>query len=57
MSINILKKVTCFTNDFKGATAIEYALIAAFIALAIIAGLTLIGGDLGNTFNDVSNTL
>ena len=39
MSINILKKVTCFTNDFKGATAIEYALIAAFIALAIIAGL------------------
>lgn len=35
----------------RGVTAIEYGLIASLIALAIIAGVTLLGVNLGATFN------
>ena len=40
-----------------GATAIEYALIAGGIALAIVAGLTAVPGGINKTFNKVSATL
>ena len=43
-------------ND-KGATAIEYGLIAALIAVAAIAAMGNIGDQLGTTFNDVSDEL
>lgn len=43
-------------ND-KGATAIEYGLIAALIAVAAITAMTSIGSKLGSTFNNVSNEL
>jgi len=41
----------------KGATAIEYGLIAALIAVAAIGAMTSIGTKLGTTFNNVSNNL
>ena len=41
----------------KGATAIEYGLIAALIAVAAIAAMESIGSKLGTTFNNVSNEL
>ena len=41
----------------KGATAIEYGLIAALIAVAAITAMTSIGSKLGSTFNNVSNGL
>lgn len=41
----------------KGATAIEYGLIAALIAVAAIAAMSTLGTKLGNTFNNVSNKL
>ena len=41
----------------KGATAIEYGLIAALIAVAAIGAMTNIGTKLGTTFNNVSNSL
>jgi len=41
----------------KGATAIEYGLIAALIAVAAIAAMQNIGTKLGTTFNNVSNAL
>lgn len=44
-------------KNVKGATAIEYGLIAALIAVAAIAAMSSIGNNLGNTFNDVSNEL
>jgi pilus assembly protein Flp/PilA len=37
-------------NDQSGVTAIEYALIAALIAVAAIAAFTLVGTNLSNTF-------
>jgi len=45
------------SNDRDGATAIEYGLIAALIAVVIIAAITLLGADIGNTFNNVANSL
>ncbi|MEI4233536.1 Flp family type IVb pilin [Roseovarius sp. D22-M7] len=44
------------TND-EGATAIEYGLIAALVAVAAIGGLTLIGGNLETLFQDVGSDL
>jgi pilus assembly protein Flp/PilA len=46
-----------FIADESGATAIEYGLIAALIAVAIIAALTALSGNLQNTFNFVGNEL
>ena len=43
-------------ND-KGATAIEYGLIAALIAVAAIGAMSGIGTKLGTTFNNVSAKL
>jgi pilus assembly protein Flp/PilA len=45
-----------FKNE-DGATAIEYGLIAALIAVAAIAAMQNIGKQLGTTFNNVSNSL
>jgi pilus assembly protein Flp/PilA len=42
-----------FLKDDSGATAIEYALIAAFIALLLITAATTIGTELKATFTDV----
>jgi pilus assembly protein Flp/PilA len=41
----------------KGATAIEYGLIAALIAIAAIVAMGNIGNSLGSTFNEVSSEL
>ena len=41
----------------KGATAIEYGLIAALIAVAAIAAMNSVGDSVGNTFNNVSDCL
>jgi len=41
----------------KGATAIEYGLIAALIAVAAIGAMQGIGTKLSTTFNNVSNKL
>lgn len=42
-----------FLREEEGVTAIEYALIAALIAVAIVATVTAIGTSLCNTFNKV----
>ena len=46
-----------FRKDKKGATAIEYGLIAALISVAIIAGASTLGGKLNNTFDHLSNCM
>jgi pilus assembly protein Flp/PilA len=46
-----------FIKDDSGATAIEYGLIAALIAVAIIAAATALGGKLGDLFNSISGKL
>ncbi len=44
-------------KNSKGATAIEYGLIAALIAVAAIAAMESVGSKLGTTFNNVSGKL
>jgi pilus assembly protein Flp/PilA len=46
-----------FFSDQSGATAIEYALIAAGIALAIIAAVNGLGGTLNTQFTSINNSL
>ena len=50
---NFLKLI----RDNEGATAIEYGLIAALIAVAAIGAMQGIGTKLSTTFNNVSNKL
>jgi pilus assembly protein Flp/PilA len=52
--MSLLKR---FLRDANGATAIEYGLISAGIALAIISVVNSLGGQLENTFSDVSTDL
>jgi len=51
------KSIMKLFGDRSGATAIEYGLIAALIAVAIIAGVTTVGTQLQATFNTVGTTL
>jgi pilus assembly protein Flp/PilA len=44
-------------RDDGGVTAIEYALIAALIAIAAIAAFSLVGTDLSNTFSSIASQL
>ena len=53
----IMTVLSALRRDEKGATAIEYGLIATLIAVAIIAIVTTVGGDLVATFTDVSTGL
>lgn len=46
-----------FIKNEDGATAIEYGLIAALIAVGIIAAATVLGGSLSDLFNRVSTRL
>ncbi len=53
----MLKKIVAdarkAAQDESGATAIEYGLIAAGIAIVIIGGLALVGGQLTTLFNNI----
>lgn len=44
-------------RDEEGATAIEYGLIAALIAVAAITAMSSLGGSLSTTFNNVSTAM
>jgi len=52
--MNMFKR---FLKDESGATAIEYGLIAALLAVAIIATLGLVGEQLNATFEKVQSEL
>ena len=46
-----------FMKDESGATAIEYGLIAALIAIAVIAGARTLGETLDTTFDNIETEL
>jgi len=52
-----MKFFTKLLRDEQGATAIEYGLIAALIAVAAITAMQSLGGELNETFTKVSSTL
>lgn len=49
------KFVTRFLKDESGATAIEYGLIAALIAVVIISGVSLLGTTLNSKFTTIKD--
>ena len=51
------KFVTRFLKDESGATAIEYGLIAALIAVVLVGTLTAVGGQLETTFKTIEDAL
>ncbi len=53
----MLRVIRDFYRKEEGATAIEYGLIAALIAIAIIAALMAIGTSLASLFQIIASTL
>ncbi|WP_416878193.1 Flp family type IVb pilin [Litorimonas sp.] len=49
--------VNRFIQDESGATAIEYGLIAALIAVALIGGATQLGSAIDTKFNDAATSV
>lgn len=52
--IYMMESIRSFIKREEGASAIEYALIAGLIAVAIIAGATLLGEDIGDLFENIA---
>jgi pilus assembly protein Flp/PilA len=53
----IMSLIRKLVHDENGATAIEYGLIAALIAVVIITVLKTVGTDLSSVFNNVATNL
>lgn len=51
------KYMTKLVGDQNGVTALEYALIAALIAVVIIGGTSLLGTNISKVFSTVANTI
>ncbi|RYD73680.1 MAG: Flp family type IVb pilin [Verrucomicrobiaceae bacterium] len=52
-----MRKLTMLARDARGATAIEYGLIAALIAVAAISAMGALGNQLTRTFTNVANNM
>ena len=52
-----MNHLALFLRDESGATAIEYGLIAALIAVVIITAVTAVGTNLTGTFNTVATSV
>lgn len=52
-----MKNVMKFLKNKSGATAIEYGLIAALIAVAVIGGVTALGENANTTFTTVATEM
>ena len=55
--LELKRLISRFFADQSGATAIEYGLIAALIAVAAIAAMQGLGGALKTTFNSTSSSM
>lgn len=52
-----MSRFFCLLRNERGATAIEYGLIAALIALVIISGLSAFGTGVNDLFNTITNAV
>ena len=52
-----MDKLMNFFRDEEGATAVEYGLLVALIAVVIIAAVTLLGNRLANIFNEAADAI
>lgn len=51
------KLLQSFLTDKRGATAVEYGLLASLIAVGMLVGLSALSGNLNNTFMMLSNQI
>jgi pilus assembly protein Flp/PilA len=56
-SVSMKNLAKRFVKDESGATAIEYGLIAACIAIAIITAVKTVGNNLSSTFSNIAGNL
>jgi pilus assembly protein Flp/PilA len=54
---HVVCELKSFTLDESGATAIEYGLLAALVALGIVVGATALGTELGLLFSRIATRL
>jgi pilus assembly protein Flp/PilA len=54
---DLFTKVKTFILDEEGASAVEYGLLVALIAVVIITAVTTLGGKLSQTFNNVADAI
>ena len=54
---NLLTKIKNFIHEEEGASAVEYGLLVALIAVVIIAGVTLLGNNLNALFTNVAGSI
>jgi pilus assembly protein Flp/PilA len=52
-----MDKLMNFLKDEEGATAVEYGLMVALIAIVIIVAVTFLGSSLNNIFSDVGSAI
>ncbi len=52
-----MQNIRNIIRNNKGATAIEYGLIAALIAVAAVAAMGTLGDSVGNTFNNAADAM
>ena len=53
----MIRVVKTFWQDQRGATAIEYGLIAALVSVAVIAGASVLGVNISGLFSNIANCL
>ncbi len=53
----MIKQFIKFLKDEDGVTSVEYAIMAALIALVVIAGATILGNNTNATFNTVAGVI
>ncbi len=54
--LRLMTQLHMWSASDEGATAVEYGIMVALIAVAIIGAVTLLGGNLSNLFNTVANS-
>jgi len=55
--VRILNTIKAFATNKRGATAIEYGLIAALVAVGAVGAMSNLGTQLKKTFNNTSTTM
>ncbi|MEQ9727348.1 Flp family type IVb pilin [Pseudomonas sp. WHRI 8822A] len=55
--IILREKIRSFLKNEEGASAIEYSIIAALIAVVIVSGATAVGTDINSVFGSISSAL
>ena len=53
----IISRLVCVMNDRKGVSATEYTLMVVGIAALVLAGATVLGGDISTALGDIGGYL